>query len=206
MSTDPRHPRVEPTPVPLPSSRAATVEILTEGYVGERVAGTVGLVVDGSTVAVVDPGMVRHRSVILDPLVTAGFAPEDVTDVIFSHHHPDHTLHAALFPSARFHDHWAIYRGDEWISRPAEGFEVSPSVRLVETPGHSPQDLTTLVGTPDGIVAFTHLWWHERGPAEDPRATDAGLVHVHRPRILAVADVVVPGHGPAFRPDDDTPR
>jgi hypothetical protein len=41
-----------------------------------------------------------------------GVAPEDVTDVIFSHHHPDHTLNAALFPNARFHDFMAIYKDD----------------------------------------------------------------------------------------------
>lgn len=52
-----------------------------------------------------------------------------MTDVVFSHHHPDHTVNAALFPSARIHDHWAIYQGDLWISREAEGAVLSPSVR-----------------------------------------------------------------------------
>jgi glyoxylase-like metal-dependent hydrolase (beta-lactamase superfamily II) len=27
-----------------------------------------------------------------------------VTDVVFSHHHLDHTVNAALFPAARIHD------------------------------------------------------------------------------------------------------
>jgi hypothetical protein len=27
-----------------------------------------------------------------------------------------------------------------------------------------------------------------------------------RERVLAVADVVIPGHGPPFRPDSGTPR
>lgn len=193
-------------PVPLPAARDARVEILFEGYAGERVAGTVGLVVDGSTVIVVDPGMVPHRSAILDPLGEAGLRPEDVTDVVFSHHHPDHTLHAALFPDARVHDHWAVYRADVWTSRPADGVSLSPSVRLAETPGHTPQDVTTLVGTATGMVAFTHLWWRPDGPADDPRATDPDLLHLHRERIVGVADLVVPGHGPAFRPDAATPR
>ncbi len=50
-----------------------------------------------------------------------------MTDVVLSHHHPDHTINAALFPSARYHDHWAIYQDDVWTSRDAEGFELSPS-------------------------------------------------------------------------------
>ncbi|MEH0631009.1 MBL fold metallo-hydrolase [Streptomyces stelliscabiei] len=76
----------------------ASFHVLTTGYADTRVAGTVTLLVDGATVAVVDPGMVADRRLILDPLTDHGLTPEDVTDVVFSHHHPDHTLNAALFP------------------------------------------------------------------------------------------------------------
>lgn len=190
----------------LPEARGAEVTILADGYAGERVGSTVSLVVEPGRVIVIDPGMVRDRSVILDPLYARNLRPEDVTDVVFSHHHPDHTLHAALFSEARFHDHWAIYQWDHWHSRPADGFAVSPSVRLAATPGHTPQDITTLVGSPEGVYAFTHLWWHAGGPPEDPRATDPELLHIHRERVLAVADRIVPGHGPMFAPDDTTPR
>ena len=89
------------------------------------------------------------RAAILDPLRNLGVDPSYVTDVVFSHHHPDHTLNAALFENARFHDHWAIYRGDSWTDRSAEGFQVSAGVRLIETPGHTPQDISTLVTTAD---------------------------------------------------------
>jgi glyoxylase-like metal-dependent hydrolase (beta-lactamase superfamily II) len=108
----------------------------------------------------------------------------------------------------RFHDHWAIYIGDEWRSRPAEGFLVSPAIRLIETPGHTPQDITTLVGTADGVVAFTHLWWHADGPPEDRLATDPAALHAGRARVLAVPSLslIVPGHGPAFTPGSQTPR
>ena len=81
---------------------SATVEVLHTGYGGERVASTVCLIVDGGFVAIVDPGMVADRSMILAPLAARGLGPELVTDVIFSHHHPDHTLNAALFPNARW--------------------------------------------------------------------------------------------------------
>jgi glyoxylase-like metal-dependent hydrolase (beta-lactamase superfamily II) len=147
----------------------------------------------------------EHQS-ILEPLAALGEAPEAITDVIFSHHHPDHTLNAALFPNARYHDHWAIYQGDLWIDREAEGFQVSPSILLIETPGHTPQDITTLVGTSEGIVAFTHLWWSAEGPAEDPLATDGAAIHVGRERVLMVAARIVPGHGAPFTPDASTPH
>jgi glyoxylase-like metal-dependent hydrolase (beta-lactamase superfamily II) len=143
--------------------------ILFTGYVGDRVASTVSFVRDGEVRVVIDPGMVPEPAAILHPLGEVVHSPDEITDVIFSHHHPDHTLNAALFPGARFHDFWAIYRGDLWERRRAEGFALSPSIRLMETPGHTPQDITTIVTTGEGVVAFTHLWWSASGPAEDPR-------------------------------------
>ncbi len=190
----------------LPQSSTAEVHILFTGYVGQGVAGTVAYVRDGDVHVIIDPGMVPSRNSILEPLAALGVSPDSITDVIFSHHHPDHTLHAALFPNARFHDHWAIYKGDHWHDRPAEGFQVSPSIRLIETPGHTPQDITTLVGTKDGIIAFTHLWWHAKGPAEDPLADDNAAIHANRERVLNVATQIVPGHGAPFTPGPSTPR
>lgn len=180
--------------------------ILFEGYVGVRTACTVGFVTDGDVRVVIDPGMVPGQRAILDPLAALGESPDGITDVVLSHHHPDHALNAGLFPNARVHDHWAMYRGDLWESRPAEGFALSPSIRLIETPGHSPQDITTLVDTNDGVVAFTHLWWFADGPAEDPHATDPEALHAGRRRVLELASLIVPGHGSAFRPGPDTPR
>ncbi len=180
---------------------AARLDVLTEGYADDRVASTVVLVRDGPAVIVVDPGMVADRRRILDPLAGLGVDPRDVTDVVFSHHHPDHTLNAALFTEARFHDHWAIYRDDVWTDREADGFELSPSVRLMATPGHSAEDVTTLVETEDGLIACTHLWWSVDGPAIDPLAEDQELLEASRAAVLALGPVrIVPGHGPPFSP------
>ena len=79
-------------------------------------------------------------------------------------------------------------------------------MRLLATPGHTPQDVTTLVGTPDDVVALTHLWWTEQGPEQDPYAPDREVLRQQRERVLALATLVVPGHGPSFRPAATTPR
>jgi len=187
------------------------VHILCDGYArddaqGSRVGSTVGFVDDGSVRVVIDPGMVPERGAILDPLAKLGVSADDITDVVFSHHHPDHTINAALFPNARVHDFFAIYQGDLWIDRPAEGFELSPSVSLIETPGHTEQDITTLVQTAEGVMAFTHLWWSEEGPADDPFAPDRAQLRANRERVLELATMIVPGHGPMFVPTAETPR
>jgi glyoxylase-like metal-dependent hydrolase (beta-lactamase superfamily II) len=192
---------------PLDSlARAAQLDVLFTGYVGDRVAGTVSLIRDGDRVIVVDPGMVPTRSAVLDPLHALGVAPGDVTDIVLSHHHPDHTVNIALFGEIPVHDFQAIYTGDQWESRAAEGFALGPSIRLLETPGHTPQDVSVLVGTPDHVVALTHLWWTDAGPAEDPYSTDRDQLRVQRERVLALADLVVPGHGAPFIPGATTPR
>ena len=196
-----------------PRASSAEVHILFHGYASDgdtpgvsRVASTVAFVREGDARIIIDPGMVPRPEAMLEPLTALGVSPESITDVIFSHHHPDHTLNAALFPRARFHDNWAIYQGDRWENREAEGYELSPSIRLMETPGHTTQDITTLVGTKDGVIAFTHLWWFAEGPADDPLATDNEALHRNRVRVLRVAKLIVPGHGAPFTPDASTPR
>jgi len=190
---------------------SATVHVLQEGYArddaeGDRVGSTVTLIQDGAVAVIVDPGMVASRQGLLAALAKHRVAPEAVTDIVFSHHHPDHTVNAALFPAARIHDHWAIYDGDRWISREADGYQLSPSVILMATPGHTSEDITTIAATPHGLHACTHAWWASDGPADDPFAPDAAVLSASRARILAVAAVIIPGHGPAFRPDETTPR
>jgi len=186
--------------------------MLNEGYLShnnnQRVGATVTLVLDEDAVVVFDPGLVPARSSILFPLSALGFGPEDVTHVVLSHHHPDHTLNVALFPNAQVHDHWAWYQDDLWVTRSAEGSRLTSGVRLIETPGHTPQDISALVDADDGLVVVTHLWWTSTLPVEDPYAADPVALHRNRARVLALPDLarIVPGHGATFAPGDDTPR
>ncbi len=196
---------------PIPATGTAHVHVLQDGYAreeedGDRVGSTVTLITDGDVAVIVDPGMVWSRPALMSALAEHGIAPDDVTDVVFSHHHPDHTVNAALFPAARIHDYWAVYDEDLWISRDAEGTELSPSIRLISTPGHTDQDISTVASTPDGVYVCTHAWWGEQGPADDPFSPDQSVLSRSRQRILDIAAVIIPGHGPSFIPGPDTPR
>jgi glyoxylase-like metal-dependent hydrolase (beta-lactamase superfamily II) len=185
----------------------ATFHVLLIGALSPDVASTCSLIVDGDAHIVVDPGLAPSQAAILDPLAALGLAPTDITDVVISHHHPDHALNVALFAQARVHDHWAIYDfGGRWDSLDAEGRLLSPNVSLIRTPGHSAEDISTVAQTDAGTVVFTHAWWTANGPADDPYSPDLSLLRSSRARILAMADLIVPGHGPAFKPRDSTPR
>src|SRR6516164_2481154 len=199
------------TTSPFPSAGSAAVHVLHEGYAreeagGDRVGSTVTLILDAGRVIVVDPGMVPDTAALLAALAMHGPGPGDVTDIVFSHHHPDHTINAALFPAARIHDHWAMYVGDRWVDRDADGVRLGPSVRMLRTPGHTPEDISTLAATTSDVVVCTHAWWGAFGPPEDPLGADAAALHDSRARLLSVATLIVPGHGAAFRPGQSTPR
>jgi glyoxylase-like metal-dependent hydrolase (beta-lactamase superfamily II) len=193
----------------LPEGRSARFDILVEGSLtstGGGVASSCTLIRDADRVIVVDPGMAESARSILDPLAALGVAVEDVTDVVLGHHHPDHTIHAGHFPNAAIHDHWAIYRGTDWEDSECGGRVLAPSVVLARTPGHTAEDLAVVVGTPEGIVVCTHSFFNAETTVDDESPDDHEALHASRAAILEVASVIIPGHGPAFRPTAETPR
>ena len=177
-----------------------TVDLLHAGYAGDRVGSSIVLVRDGDARIVCDPGMVASRERILAPLRELSVPAESVTHVFLSHHHPDHTINIALFPNAEVVDFWARYKDDLWLDHDGDGYRLSPHAELWLTPGHTAEDASLVVEADDGVYAMTHLWWHQdRTPEVDPLADDQAAIEAGRARILAVADVVIPGHGGAFR-------
>jgi glyoxylase-like metal-dependent hydrolase (beta-lactamase superfamily II) len=185
---------------------SARFDILVTGRADDRVVSTCVLLRDGDRVVVVDPGMVAERRLLLDPLAALGLSPTDVTDIVISHHHPDHTVNVALFPEVGVHDATTTYLRDQWIDRPEGAYDLSPAIRLLPTPGHTAEDQTTLVETDDGLVALTHLWWSAEGPADDPFAPDRDQLRRTREHVLGLDPVlIVPGHGAPFAPSASTP-
>lgn len=180
---------------------AAQVDVLVVGYADSpSVAGTVGLVRDGDRVIVVDPGMVKSRSLILDPLERLGVSPDEVSHVFVSHHHLDHTVNIALFRQAEIVDFRTVRRDDQVNPHSGEGFKLAPNTTIWVTPGHSPQDASLVVDTVGGRQAFTHLWWRsDRTPEVDPYALDPAELARNRQRLLDGVDIVIPGHGAPFR-------
>jgi glyoxylase-like metal-dependent hydrolase (beta-lactamase superfamily II) len=78
-------------------NEVARVHVLLQGSLSPTVS-TCSLIVDGGALIVVDPGLAPGQEAITDPLRAMGIDPLDVTDVVISHHHPDHSLNVALFP------------------------------------------------------------------------------------------------------------
>ena len=178
----------------------ASVHLLHAGYADDRVGSSVTLIRDGDALIVADPGMVASRAKILDPLAALDVSPDAVTHVFISHHHPDHTVNIALFPNAEVVDFWARYRDDLWLDHDGDGYRLSPNAELWLTPGHTNEDASLIVTAEDATYALTHLWWRaDETPEIDPLADDQSAIEAGRARVRAVADIVIPGHGGAFR-------
>jgi glyoxylase-like metal-dependent hydrolase (beta-lactamase superfamily II) len=184
----------------------ATVDVLVTGHVEETDAGssvhpTISLVRDGDLVVVVDPGILSEQALLTDALDGHGLGVGDVTHVFVTHHHVDHIRIVGMFPRATVVDVDSVYDGSLWLEHDGDGHALSGSVRVIETPGHAAECAALVVDTDEGTVVLTHAWWFaDMTPVEDPLAWDQAALERSRARILAIADVVVPGHGPAFRP------
>src|SRR5215470_7876210 len=133
-------------PGDLPEASTATVDFLVVGSGAPsfgKVESSISLVRDGPALIMIDPGMVSDRRKILDPLEKPSVDPKAATDIVLSHHHPDHTLNAALFPNA---GSTTSGRSTTTTAGPGALSRVlcsPPPVRLIATPDHSPEDITT---------------------------------------------------------------
>lgn len=188
----------------------AMVDVLIAGHVEETEAGqsvhpSVSLVRDhadgADLVIVVDPGILADQGLLTDALAQYGVTADAVTHVFVTHHHLDHTRNVGMFPQARVVDVDSVYDGSLWLDHDGDGYHLSPDVSVIETPGHAQECAALVVRTDDGTVVLTHAWWFaDMTPVRDPLAWDQEALDRSRERILGIADIVVPGHGPAFRP------
>src|SRR5262245_22478170 len=184
----------------------AMVDVLIAGHVEETEAGqsvhpSVSLVRDRDLVIVVDPGMLADPALLTDALSGHGLTVGDVSHVFVTHHHLDHTRNVGMFPTARVVDVDSIYDGSLWLGHDGDGHHLTEDVSVIETPGHAQECAALVVRTDDGTVVLTHAWWFaDMTPGRDPLAWHQDPLERSRERILGIADIVVPGHGPAFRP------
>ena len=83
------------------------VDIIVQGYPGKSVChgglgwSTLALLRRGKRVAVVDTGPFGYRPLIRERLAKRGLKPADVTDVLLTHCHHDHSVNWVMFKDAR---------------------------------------------------------------------------------------------------------
>ena len=158
------------------------IDVLIQGFPGRMVChgglgwSTVALVRGEGRVALVDVGSFNMRKGILDQLARRNLEPGDVTDVILTHSHYDHSLNWIMFRHARIvigarelawslKEPWGegpvpeLYMREleEWptLHPVAAGQEFMPGFKAHAAPGHTPGHLVFVLEGRDSDAVFT---------------------------------------------------
>ncbi len=169
-------------------------------------SSTVTVVRSGRKTLVVDPGCSGSLD---DQLNKASVWPEEVGMVFITHGHPDHYLNASLFKEAVVLDGTYIYEEDR--QTPLNGTVPGTGIRIVQTPGHTPDHASLVVdsGGLRHLIAGDLFWWEDGAVPEatpeallglpDETANDRSALFGSRASALEEADVLIPGHGQMVR-------
>lgn len=153
--------------------------MLVQGYPGKSRGNgglgwsSVALARSPGHVAVLDTGSFGLRRSLVARLAAAGVSPADVTDVLLTHAHYDHSPNWPIFPAARIHIgteelDWALSRPIDdplvpdlrslaacpRLRRITQGRDPLPGLSTFLTPGHTPTHLTFLLRGADHDTIF----------------------------------------------------
>lgn len=211
------------------------LDVLVQGYPGKSVChgglgwSTIALLRGEGRVILVDVGAFGVRKELEKQLTAHGVAPADVTDVVLTHAHYDHSVNYTLFPAATV---WIGRVEMEWARHEPPGFNPLPElyvqdlahsarVRLVEAgetflpgltaiaaPGHTPGCLLfrmasqpPVLFTGDAAKNRAELLSLRTDMTMDAEASLASLETVWRLWREAPDMIVVPGHDLSLRLD-----
>ncbi|MFE7416846.1 MBL fold metallo-hydrolase [Rhodococcus sp. NPDC057529] len=148
------------------------IDLLITGYPGVSPSNggmgwsSVGLVRSGERIVLIDTGPFGARDLLRRRLAERGVAPDEVTDIVLTHCHHDHSVNWTMFSRARVHVsrremEWALQVPHgvgpvpelyvrELASSPAtvlldDESEVLPGIRTEIVPGHTPGSLIVTV-------------------------------------------------------------
>ncbi|MDA8049655.1 MAG: MBL fold metallo-hydrolase [Rhodospirillales bacterium] len=158
------------------------IDIVVQGYPGKSVChgglgwSTIALIRGEGRIALVDVGSFSQRGLIRERLRARGLSPEQVTDVILTHSHWDHSINWVLFPNATawigadelawsVAQPWGHTAVPEFYVRELDrssrcrrirpGDTVLPGMTADAAPGHTPGHLFFVLSTASLDILFT---------------------------------------------------
>jgi len=183
----------------------AEVKILIQGFTNadtkdageEKTCPTITLIKDKGLNIVVDPDVLENQQVLIDKLKEEGLTVDDIDIVCITHSHIDHYRNIGMFPKAKTLEYFGLWNG-QTVAEWQENF--TDDIRIIKTPGHNYDAISLLVKSERGTIAIVgDVFWKENLPPKDPYATDPKELGKSRERILALADYIIPGHGPMYK-------
>lgn len=145
---------------------------------------------------------------IIEALKKHSIKPEDISVVVSTHGHSDHTGNNNLFLNAKYHIvGQCIMRKDEFtIHHPWTPFDLSSSIRVIATEGHTLSCVSVVVeNTEHGTVVICGDLFEKKQDIENSKIwKDVGsenekAQYKNRSIVADMADMIVPGHGEMFK-------
>jgi N-acyl homoserine lactone hydrolase len=216
------------------------IDIVVQGFPGKSVChgglgwSSVVLVRGHGRLALIDGGTFGMRHMLRDRLKARGLTPADVTDVLLTHSHHDHSVNWVLFKHARI----VIGAGElDWsltvpwgetpvaelymkelatwptLYRAQNGEEVFPGITAHVAPGHTPGHLVYQLAGRDADVIFTgdaaknrvELLQRAADATYDKAATARSIEDVWKRWRARPGSIVVPGHDLPMKLHDGRP-
>lgn len=205
------------------------IEIVVQGYPGKAVCHgglgwcTVALLRGKNRVVLIDTGTFGMRQLLIDRLQNAGFNPADVTDLLLTHCHYDHTVNWPLFKDARIvisgveipwglQQPWGrtpvpelyVEKLSTWptLNMVEDGDEVLPGITARLAPGHTPGSIVYIltgsrhdvIFTGDAVKNRAELISRTVGPCHDRAASHISIDEIWQLWNARSGSILVPGH------------
>ena len=230
-----------PMPPPTFSEAGYAIEIAVVGYPGKAVChgglgwSTIALLRGHGKVALIDTGSFGQRHLIQQRLAAHDLTPADVTDVLLTHSHWDHSVNWVMFPKARVHIDggelaWSVT--EPWGTTPvpelyvreldrsvqtvriSPGREVLPGITTHAAPGHTPGHVIFLLSGPERDIIFTgdaaknrtEMLSRSADMTYDPAISRASIEAIWTLWRSRPGSVLVPGHDVPMILREGTPR
>lgn len=205
------------------------IDILIQGFPGKAVChgglgwSTIALLRSDERTILVDVGSFGMRKPLEKQLKAHGVAPGDVTDVVLTHAHYDHSVNFVLFDRSTV---WIGAEELDWASaqppgfnplpelyvdalatetrvrRVASGQEFLPGITAIAAPGHTPGSLifhltaneTPVIFTGDAAKNRAELLSRAVDASEDDAASKASIETIWALWKSVPGTLLVPGH------------
>lgn len=205
------------------------IDVLIQGFPGRMVChgglgwSTIALIRGEGRVALVDVGSFSMRKSLIEQLAKRGLEPGDVTDVVLTHSHYDHSLNWILFRHARIvigarelawslKEPWGEGPVPELYMRELENWptlhpvaaeqEFMPGFRAHAAPGHTPGHLVYVLEGKESDAVFTgdaaknraELLGRKGDATYDAALSTASIERIWQLWKKRPGNVLIPGH------------
>lgn len=149
-----------------------------------------------------------NKTKLINDLTSHNVSPTDIATVVCTHGHSDHIGNLNIFSEATklIVGFDISYRNiyEDFDFKVNSIYNLSDSIYVLATPGHMHNDVSLVVkNTNHGtVVVAGDLFENEEDLSDESlwksNSEDPEMQEKNRSKVLRIADVIIPGHGPMF--------